>query len=101
MSRQDANAAFALTSFLYGGNADYIDDLYARYEADPTCDRTFASTSTLDPLVQHSKSNQRRRTEREHARAPLLPSSQGFLHRRPSSRPSGTALLATFDFLGA
>jgi 2-oxoglutarate dehydrogenase E1 component len=35
MSRQDANAAFALTSFLYGGNADYIDNLYARYEADP------------------------------------------------------------------
>src|SRR5580658_8318576 len=35
MSRQDANAAFALTSFLYGGNADYIDDLYARYEVDP------------------------------------------------------------------
>ena len=36
MSRQDANAAFANTSFLYGGNAPYIDDLYARYEADPT-----------------------------------------------------------------
>jgi 2-oxoglutarate dehydrogenase E1 component len=35
MSRQEANAAFALTSFLYGGNADYIEDLYARYEADP------------------------------------------------------------------
>jgi 2-oxoglutarate dehydrogenase E1 component len=35
MSRQDANAAFALTSFLYGGNAAYIDDLYARYERDP------------------------------------------------------------------
>jgi 2-oxoglutarate dehydrogenase E1 component len=35
MSRQDANAAFALTSFLYGGNASYIDDLYARYERDP------------------------------------------------------------------
>ena len=35
MSRQDANAAFALTSFLYGGNARYIEDLYARYEADP------------------------------------------------------------------
>ena len=32
MSRQDANAAFARTSFLYGGNADYIEDLYARYE---------------------------------------------------------------------
>src|SRR5499427_1772249 len=35
MSRQDANAAFARTSFLYGGNADYIQDLYARYETDP------------------------------------------------------------------
>jgi 2-oxoglutarate dehydrogenase E1 component len=34
MSRQDANAAFALTSFLYGTNAEYIEDLYARYEAD-------------------------------------------------------------------
>ena len=36
MSRQDANARFALTSFLYGGNAPYIDDLYARYEIDPS-----------------------------------------------------------------
>ena len=35
MSRQDANAAFALTSFLYGGNAAYIEDLYARFETDP------------------------------------------------------------------
>ena len=35
MSRQDANAAFALTSFLYGGNAAYIDEIYGRYENDP------------------------------------------------------------------
>src|SRR6188508_445337 len=35
MSRQDANAIFANTSFLYGGNAAYIEDLYAKYEADP------------------------------------------------------------------
>jgi len=35
MSRQDANAAFALSSFLYGGNAPYIEDLYARYQKDP------------------------------------------------------------------
>src|ERR1700719_973448 len=35
MSRQDANSAFARTSFLYGGNAAYIEDLYAKYEADP------------------------------------------------------------------
>jgi 2-oxoglutarate dehydrogenase E1 component len=36
MSRQDANAAFALTSFLYGGNAAYLEDLHERYQADPT-----------------------------------------------------------------
>jgi 2-oxoglutarate dehydrogenase E1 component len=35
MSRQDANAAFALTSFLDGANAAYIEDLYARYLANP------------------------------------------------------------------
>jgi 2-oxoglutarate dehydrogenase E1 component len=35
MSRQDANAAFALSSFLQGANAPYIDDIYARYERDP------------------------------------------------------------------
>jgi 2-oxoglutarate dehydrogenase E1 component len=35
MSRQDSNAAFARTSFLYGGNAAYIEDLYAQYETDP------------------------------------------------------------------
>jgi 2-oxoglutarate dehydrogenase E1 component len=35
MSRQDANAAFALSSFLQGTNGAYIDDIYARYESDP------------------------------------------------------------------
>src|SRR4029453_9637417 len=35
MSRPGANAAFALSSFLQGTNATYIDDLYARYEQDP------------------------------------------------------------------
>jgi 2-oxoglutarate dehydrogenase E1 component len=35
MSRQDLNAALARSSFLYGGNAGYIDDLYARFERDP------------------------------------------------------------------
>ncbi|HWL05090.1 MAG TPA: 2-oxoglutarate dehydrogenase E1 component [Xanthobacteraceae bacterium] len=35
MSRQDANAAFAQSSFLYGGNADYVEELYSRYESDP------------------------------------------------------------------
>ncbi len=35
MSRQDSNAAFAQSSFLYGGNAPYVEDLHARYERDP------------------------------------------------------------------
>src|SRR6187399_2156700 len=35
MSRQDANAAFARTSFLYGGNAAYVEQLQSRYEANP------------------------------------------------------------------
>src|ERR1700674_5322223 len=35
MSRQCANAAFALSSFLQGTTAPYIDDIYARYENDP------------------------------------------------------------------
>lgn len=35
MARQDENDAFALTSFLYGGNAAYIEDLYATWERDP------------------------------------------------------------------
>ncbi|PZN53255.1 MAG: 2-oxoglutarate dehydrogenase E1 component [Proteobacteria bacterium] len=36
MVRQDqANDRFSLTSFLYGGNADYIEALYASYQEDP------------------------------------------------------------------
>ena len=35
MSRQDANAAFALSSFLYGSNAPYIEEMYARFEENP------------------------------------------------------------------
>jgi 2-oxoglutarate dehydrogenase E1 component len=36
MARQDqANDQFSITSFLYGGNADYIEQLQATYEDDP------------------------------------------------------------------
>ena len=35
MARQDQNDAFLQTSFLYGGNAAYIEDLYARYRENP------------------------------------------------------------------
>ncbi|MCP5036990.1 MAG: 2-oxoglutarate dehydrogenase E1 component, partial [Rhodobacteraceae bacterium] len=36
MARQEANEAFAQTSFLYGGNAAYIDELYAQYQDNPS-----------------------------------------------------------------
>jgi 2-oxoglutarate dehydrogenase E1 component len=35
MSRQESNAAFAKSSFLYGGNARYLEALEARFEAEP------------------------------------------------------------------
>lgn len=35
MAREKANEAFAQTSFLYGANAAYIEDLYARFQNDP------------------------------------------------------------------
>ena len=35
MAREEANEAFANTSFLYGGNAGYIEELYAQYRRDP------------------------------------------------------------------
>jgi 2-oxoglutarate dehydrogenase E1 component len=36
MARQDANKAFAATSFLYGANAPYLEDIHARYSRDPS-----------------------------------------------------------------
>ena len=36
MSRQQANQAFLNTAFLYGANAPYIEDLYARYQENPS-----------------------------------------------------------------
>ena len=35
MTRQDFNQALLQTSFLYGGNASFIEDMQARYEKDP------------------------------------------------------------------
>jgi len=44
MTRQEKNEQFLLSSFLYGGNASYIEDLYARYKTDPnSIDPTWAS----------------------------------------------------------
>ena len=36
MARQSLNESLLQTSFLYGGNAAYIEDLHARYERDPS-----------------------------------------------------------------
>src|SRR5215212_6088185 len=36
MARQDVNENFLQTSFLYGGNAAYIEELQAQYEKDPS-----------------------------------------------------------------
>lgn len=36
MSRQAQNEEFSNTSFLYGGNAGYIEEIYARYQDDPS-----------------------------------------------------------------
>jgi len=35
MAREAANEIFQNTSFLYGGNATYLEELYARYQRDP------------------------------------------------------------------
>jgi 2-oxoglutarate dehydrogenase E1 component len=35
MTRRPENEAFQLSSFLYGGNASYLEDLYARYQERP------------------------------------------------------------------
>lgn len=44
MTRQEKNDTFLLTSFLYGGNADYIEQLYARYKSEPSSvDETWQS----------------------------------------------------------
>ena len=36
MTRQAANEAFRLSSFLHGANAAYLEDLYERYRVDPS-----------------------------------------------------------------
>ncbi|WP_334174625.1 2-oxoglutarate dehydrogenase E1 component [Pseudoxanthobacter sp.] len=55
MARQDSNEAFSLTSFLYGGNVSYIEDLYGRYEKDPASVdaewRSFFASLGEDPAV--------------------------------------------------
>ena len=35
MARQEANEAFQRSSFLYGGNAAYLEELYTRYQENP------------------------------------------------------------------
>ena len=47
MARNDqANDQFEITSFLYGGNADYIEQLYADWQKIISDDLPFAFTTT-------------------------------------------------------
>ncbi|OYX88775.1 MAG: 2-oxoglutarate dehydrogenase E1 component [Azorhizobium sp. 32-67-21] len=61
MSRAEQNDLFLSTSFLYGGNAQWIEDLYARYEADPASVdeqwRAFFAALQEDPgqVVQNAR----------------------------------------------
>jgi len=59
MTRQEKNDAFLLTSFLYGGNADYIEQLYSRFKANPdSVDATWSSFfSRLEDPAELAKSN--------------------------------------------
>jgi 2-oxoglutarate dehydrogenase E1 component len=59
MERESSNDMFEATSFLYGGNADYIEDLYARYQDNPSSVdaqwQEFFSKLADDPqAVKHS-----------------------------------------------
>ncbi len=52
MARRDENEAFQQTSFLYGGNAAYLENLYARFQEQPdSVDATWRSffTALKDP----------------------------------------------------
>ena len=85
MSRQDANANFALTSFLYGGNAAYIEDLYARYEADPKAVDADWQAFFAEP------EGRRRRRRQERATARPGSGRTGHCRRRANSSPRSTA----------
>jgi 2-oxoglutarate dehydrogenase E1 component len=59
MTRQEKNDQFLLTSFLYGGNADYIEQLYSRFKSDPqSVDETWSSFfSKLDDADGTAEAN--------------------------------------------
>ncbi len=43
MTRKEENLAFLATSFLYGGNATYVEELYSQFKEDPnSVDQTWA-----------------------------------------------------------
>src|SRR5437763_2447144 len=111
MSRQDANAAFARTSFLYGGNADYIEHLYARYEADPAAldgewqtffeslkdDRADVAASARGPSWQRPQRPQPARSELVSA----LDGDWGELERSLGEKVKARAQAAGVDFSAA
>src|SRR5262245_8256544 len=83
MSRQDANAAFALTSFLDGGNAAYVEVLHARYEQDPN-----AADAQWQAFFQSLKDD----------RDAVLRNARGPSWQRPDwPRPARSELVSALD----
>jgi 2-oxoglutarate dehydrogenase E1 component len=74
MTRQDFNQTLLQTSFLYGGNASYIEELQAKYEKDPQSVepgwREFFDALGDDP---HSVEKQARGPSWEQPNWPALP----------------------------
>src|SRR4249919_258727 len=77
MSRQDANAAFAHTSFLYGGNAAYIENLQARYAANPNS--VDAEWQAFFQSLKDSSQDAARNAEGPSWQPPNLPHADGEL----------------------
>ncbi|MCO5135286.1 MAG: 2-oxoglutarate dehydrogenase E1 component [Phyllobacteriaceae bacterium] len=61
MSRQQPNQEFANSSFLYGGNAGYVEELYARYKENPASlsqdwqDYFAALADASDDVIKNAK----------------------------------------------
>ncbi len=95
MSRQDSNSAFALTSFLDGGNAAYIDDLYARYQADNQA--VDAEWQAFFQSLKDDDADMSRNARGPNSRSP---NSRGLNSLGPSWRKTNWPQLARNEFTG-
>ncbi len=83
MARQEANEAFRRSSFLYGGNAAYLEELYARYQENP---------ASLDAGWQDFFK------DLKDDKADVLREARGASWRRPDwPKPANGELVSAFD----